>query len=166
MLLNTAGPQVMGPLSPRRGGRPSRPALSPPTVPIRPAAPLRVSSMNCAPSASENAGATVRAVISTLPLGGQGTTIFTVRVGKSWAKAHAAATIARTGIHRVIIALLGRSEDAIFAYQRGFVGICGLSFCLRRGGRGGRPRAFWLGFHDRRRKAGSCLRVPRRHAPA
>src|SRR6266853_933543 len=136
MLLNTAGPEVIVPLDPSRSVYPSALAFATAAVPIRPPAPLRFSTRTCAPSASENAGATVRAVISTLPLGGQGTTIFTVRVGKSWAKAHAAATIARTGIHRVIIALPGRSEDAIFAYRRGFVGICGLCFCLRRGAEG------------------------------
>src|SRR5712664_2862514 len=136
MLLNTAGPEVMVPLDPSRRVYPSALAFATAAVPIRSPAPLRFSTRTCAPSASENAGATVRAVISTLPLGGQGTTIFTVRVGKAWAKAHAAATIARTGIHRVIIALPGRSEDAIFAYWRGFVGICGLSFCLRRGAQG------------------------------
>jgi len=38
--------------------------------------------MTCWPRASEKAGATVRAVMSTLPLGGQGTTIFTARLGK------------------------------------------------------------------------------------
>src|SRR5258708_12790836 len=128
MLLTTAGPEVMVPLDPSRRVYPSALAFATAAVPIRPPAPVRCSTRTCARSASENAGATVRAVISTLPLGGQGTTIFTVRVGKSWAKAHAAATIARTGIHRVIIALLGRSEDAIFAYQRAFIGICGLSF--------------------------------------
>src|SRR6267154_1821805 len=40
-----------------------------------------------------------------LPLGGQGTMILTGRLGKSCAKAPTAAAIARTGIHRVIIAL-------------------------------------------------------------
>src|SRR6266853_1820562 len=75
-------------------------------VPIRPPAPLRFSTRTRWPRASEKAGATVRAVMSTLPLGGQGTTILTARLGKSWAPAPAAAAIARTGIHRLIIALL------------------------------------------------------------
>src|SRR5712691_10778278 len=76
MLLNTAGPEVMVPLDPSRSVYPSAPAFAAAAVPIRP------------PS----------------PLGGQGTTIFTVWLGKSWALAPAAAAaIARTGIHRVII---------------------------------------------------------------
>src|SRR5258707_1026425 len=77
--------------------------------------------------------------MSTLPLGGQGTTILTGRLGKSCATAPAAAAIARTGIHRVIIALPGRTQDAIFAHRRGFVGIWGLCFFFPGGGRG-RPR--------------------------
>src|SRR6266849_6054564 len=104
MLLNTAGPEVMVPLDPSRSVYPSALAFATAAVPIRPPAPLRFSTMTCWPRASENAGATVRAVMSTLPLGGQGTTIFTVRLGKSCALAPAAAAaIARTGIHRVII---------------------------------------------------------------
>src|SRR5712691_3882867 len=105
MLLNTAGPEVMVPLDPSRSVYPSAPDFATAAVPIRPPAPLRFSTMTCWPRASEKAGATVRAVMSTLPLGGHGTTIFTVRLGKSWAKAPATAAIARTGIHRVIIAL-------------------------------------------------------------
>src|SRR6266852_4851532 len=106
MLLNTAGPEVMVPLDPSRSVYPSALAFATAAAPIRPPAPLRFSTMTCWPRASENAGATVRAGMSTLPLGGQGTTIFTVRLGKSWALAPAAAAaIAKTGIHRVIIGL-------------------------------------------------------------
>jgi hypothetical protein len=50
-----------------------------------PPAPARFSTITCCPSASDSAGAMVRAVMSTLPLGGQGTTMRTGRVGKSWA---------------------------------------------------------------------------------
>src|SRR6266853_1643518 len=106
MLLNTAGPEVMVPLDPSRSVYPSALAFATAAVPIRPPAPLRFSTRTCWPRASEKAGATVRAVMSTLPLGGQGTTILTARLGKSWAPAPAAAAIARTGIHRLIIALL------------------------------------------------------------
>src|SRR5467141_3596395 len=106
MLLNTAGPEVMVPLDPRRSVYPSALAFATAAVPIRPPAPLRFSTRTRWPRASEKAGATVRAVMSTLPLGGQGTTILTGRLGKSWAPAPAAAAIARTGIHRLIIALL------------------------------------------------------------
>src|SRR5712691_4693448 len=110
MLLNTAGPEVMVPLDPSRSVYPSAPAFAAAAVPIRPPAPLRFSTMTCWPRASEKAGARVRAVMSTLPLGGQGTTIFTARVGKSWAMAPAAAAaIARVGIHRLIIYPLRRS---------------------------------------------------------
>src|SRR5260221_12865933 len=52
-----------------------------------PPAPARFSTITCWPSASEKAGASVRAVMSTLPLGGQGTTILTGRLGKSSANA-------------------------------------------------------------------------------
>src|SRR5262245_28438699 len=41
--------------------------------------------MTCCPSASPSAGATVRAVMSTFPPGGHGTTIRTGRAGNSWA---------------------------------------------------------------------------------
>src|SRR6266849_5361759 len=104
MLLNTAGPEVMVPLDPSRSVYPSALAFATAAVPIRPPAPLRFSTMTCWPRASEKAGATVRAVMSTLPLGGQGTTIFTVRLGKSCAPAPAAAaTVAKTRIHRLIM---------------------------------------------------------------
>src|SRR6266849_1191496 len=102
MLLNTAGPEVMVPLDPSRSVYPSALDLATAVVPIRPPAPARFSTITCWPRASENPGATVRAVISTLPLGGQGTTIFTARLGKSWAKAHAADTIHKTRTHRFI----------------------------------------------------------------
>src|SRR6267378_4587701 len=119
MLLNTAGPEVMVPLDPSRSVYPSALAFATAAVPIRPPAPLRFSTMTCWPRASEKAGATVRAVMSTLPLGGQGTTIFTARLGKSWAKAPAtAATVAKTEIHRWIICLPPAEWDAIFAYHR------------------------------------------------
>src|SRR5216684_3366852 len=94
MLLNTAGPEVMVPLDPSRSVYPSALDLATAAVPIRPPAPPRFSTMTCCPRASEKAGATVRAVMSTLPLGGQGTTILTGRLGKSCAKAHAAAATA------------------------------------------------------------------------
>src|SRR4051794_320676 len=48
-----------------------------------PPAPARFSTTTCWPSASPSAGATVRAVMSTLPLGGHGTTTRTGREGKS-----------------------------------------------------------------------------------
>src|SRR2546425_12834838 len=48
-----------------------------------PPAPARFSTITCWPSASENAGARVRAVMSTLPLGGHGTTMRSGRLGKS-----------------------------------------------------------------------------------
>src|SRR5215813_560440 len=50
-----------------------------------PAAPARLSTMTGWPSASPSAGATVRAVMSTFPLGGNGTTMCTGRAGNSWA---------------------------------------------------------------------------------
>src|SRR5258707_11747118 len=114
MLLNTAGPEVMVPLDPSRSVYPSALAFATAAVPIRPPAPLRFSTRTRWPRASEKAGATVRAVMSTLPLGGQGTTILTGRLGKSWAPAPAAAAIARTGIHRLIIALLRRNGGRDF----------------------------------------------------
>src|SRR5712691_7049438 len=134
MLLNTAGPEVMVPLDPSRSVYPSAPDFATAAVPIRPPAPLRFSTMTCWPRASEKAGATVRAVMSTLPLGGQGTTIFTARLGKSWAKAPAAAaTIAKTGIHRWIICLPPAEWGTRFSHTvvaSGFVGIRGLFSCL------------------------------------
>src|SRR2546425_790300 len=58
------------------------------------------------PSASPSAGAMVRAVMSTLPLGGYGTTMRTARLGKSWPSA-AAASPARpkTGVMAINNAL-------------------------------------------------------------
>src|SRR3954454_14010562 len=50
-----------------------------------PAAPARFSTITCWPSASPSAGATARAVMSTLPLGGQGTTMRTGLFGNSCA---------------------------------------------------------------------------------
>src|SRR3954471_5216635 len=50
-----------------------------------PAPPARFSTITCWPSASPSAGATARAVMSTLPLGGQGTTMRTALFGKSCA---------------------------------------------------------------------------------
>src|SRR5207244_5580281 len=47
------------------------------------------------------------------------------------------ATIAKTRLSRVIICLPpAQPGDAIFACRRGFVGVCWLSFCLRRGAEG------------------------------
>src|SRR5260221_2416496 len=48
-----------------------------------PPAPARFSTITCWPSASEKAGASVRAVMSTLPLGGQAMTILTGSLRKS-----------------------------------------------------------------------------------
>src|SRR5437879_13907246 len=110
MLLNTAGPEVMVPLDPSRSVYPSALAFATAAVPIRPPAPLRFSTMTCWPRASEKAGATVRAVMSTLPLGGQGTTILTGRLGKSCAPAPAAAAVAKTRIHRQIGRASGREK--------------------------------------------------------
>src|SRR5216683_81722 len=93
--------------------------------------------MTCWPRASEKAGATVRAVMSTLPLGGQGTTIFTVRLGKSCAPAPAAAAaVAKTRIHRRTICPPPSKLRTRFSHTGacGFVGKCGLSCCLPRAG--------------------------------
>src|ERR1700704_663630 len=104
MLLNPAGPEVMVPLDPSRSVYPSAPAFATAAVPIRPPAPLRFSTITCWPRASEKAGATVRAVMSTLPLGGQGPTIFTARGGKPWAEAPTApAAVPKARIHRLIM---------------------------------------------------------------
>src|SRR6266853_681973 len=137
MLLNTAGPEVMVPLDPSRSVYPSALAFATAAVPIRPPAPLRFSTTTCWPRASEKAGATVRAVMSTLPLGGQGTTIFTVRLGKSCAPAPAAAAaVAKTRIHRRTICPPPSKLRTRFSHTGacGFVGKCGLSCCLPRAG--------------------------------
>src|SRR5947209_12970016 len=98
MLLNTAGPEVMVPLDPSRSVYPSALAFATAAVPIRPPAPLRFSTITCWPRASEKAGATVRAVMSTLPLGGQGPTILTDRLGNTCAPSPAAAEIGRAHV--------------------------------------------------------------------
>src|SRR5215468_631043 len=56
--------------------------------------------ITCCPSASPSAGAIVRAVMSTFPLGGQGTTIRTGWFGKSCAEAAVDAS-ARTRTNRL-----------------------------------------------------------------
>src|SRR5258708_25863725 len=97
MFLKPAGAEVMVPLAPSRSVYPSALAFATAAVPIRPPAPLRFSTRTRWPRASEKAGATVRAVMSTLPLGGQGTTILTARLGKSLAPPPAARGTPRTG---------------------------------------------------------------------
>src|SRR3989442_5593928 len=141
MLLNTAGPEVMVPLDPSRSVYPSALAFATAAVPIRPPAPLRFSTRTCAPSASESAGATVRAVMSTLPLGGQGTTILTGRLGKSCAPAPAAAAIARTGIHRLIIALLRPNGGRDFRIPAWICWNMRVMLLFTAGGEGRTPRA-------------------------
>src|SRR4051812_32165864 len=70
---------------------------------MRPPAPARFSTITCCPSASPKAGATVRAVMSTLPAGGHGTTMRTGWLGNSCAIAAARAKAKQSPtIHRAM----------------------------------------------------------------
>ena len=54
---------------------------------MTPLAPGRLSTTTCWPSAAESLAATIRAIVSLPPPGGNGTIMVMVRLGKSWAAA-------------------------------------------------------------------------------
>src|SRR5512147_2818860 len=83
-----------------------------------PPAPARFSTITCWPSASDSAVWTVRAVKSTLPPGGQGTTMCTGRLGKSWARAGTIPTQSahhRLRIHAVVFVMSRRPLECCAA---------------------------------------------------
>src|SRR5262249_21149619 len=102
-----------------------------------------------APSASPSAGATVRAVISTLPLGGQGTTTLTGWLGKLWATTHTAtathAAPASAGNARFMDLLRSDSRMDLSELEV-------YASCLR-----GSDRSIWRDQHARRGKSQSVL---------
>jgi hypothetical protein len=69
---------------------------------MTPLAPGRLSTTTCWPSAAESLAATIRAIVSLPPPGGNGTIMVMVRLGKSWARAGLKASAIKAARARMI----------------------------------------------------------------